>query len=78
LLARLRSLSRSYWFRVVFEGLLIGGIVAFFSVRATSVVDDRRSVREIAASERLGWRVTLATSDSFQDAEISGTNPVDP
>ena len=68
------DLTQRYWFRVLVEGVVIGGIVAAATVLAAARIDDKRSERELQASERLGWRVTLATADSFQDTDFSAAD----
>jgi hypothetical protein len=41
---------------------------------AAGYLDDRRSERELAASERLGWRITLADGRSFPDIDLTNTD----
>lgn len=67
------------WFRtIVLEGLVVGVLVGLLtagaSVWTAAMLDDRRSQRELAASERLGWRVTLAQDDSFPGIDLSDTD----
>ena len=67
--------ARSRWHRsrwvpellvALFAGLLAVGVAAW--------LDQQRADREAAQSERLGWRVTLATGDAFQDSDLSDVN----
>lgn len=62
------------WQKVVVEGLLIGLVVASFSLGGAAFIDNLRSERELAASERLGWQVTFASSNSFQETDLSDTD----
>jgi len=44
------------------------------AVGTGALLDDRRADRETAQAERLGWRVSLATGDAFQDSDLAGVD----
>ncbi len=58
----------------VVDAVAVGLLTGLIAVACTAILDDRRSSRETAQSERLGWRVTIATSESFQEVDFSETD----
>lgn len=51
--------------------ILVGLITGLIAVSCTAFLDDRRSERELARTERSEWRFTLLTVDDLRHADLS-------